>query len=260
MDPGPVRDVLTLAVGLFAGILSGALGVGGAIITTPGIRILGASAFIAVGTTLPAIIPSAVAGTARYSREGLVAWRLVAHAAPVGTAAAVGAAFLSHAVPGEGHWLMVMTALMMAFVAVRMVRPPEMPSRFARWAGRRHPAVSQGAVGALAGGLSGLLGIGGGVVMVPGFVEIGLSMKQAIATSLACVGILAVPSTVAHAALGDINWRLAILLAIGVIPGARIGAAFAIRATNQRLRVAVAVLLGSLAIAYGASELRAALR
>jgi uncharacterized membrane protein YfcA len=96
--------------------------------------------------------------------------------------------------------------------------------------------------------------------MVPGFTEIGLSVKRAIATSLACVGIFAIPSTIAHAALGDIDWRLAILLAIGVIPGARIGAAVSIRATNQRLRVAVAVLLGSLAVLYGASELRAALR
>jgi uncharacterized membrane protein YfcA len=95
--------------------------------------------------------------------------------------------------------------------------------------------------------------------MVPGFVEIGLSVKQAIATSLACVGIFAVPSTITHAFLGHIDWRLAILLAIGVIPGARIGAALAIRTSNQRLRVAVALLLGSLALIYGGSELREAL-
>lgn len=260
MEPGPVRDVLTLAVGVLAGILSGALGVGGAIITTPGIRVLGASAFVAVGTTLPAIIPSAVAGTARYSKARLVAWRVVATAAPVGVLVAIAASLLSHAIPGEGHWLMVLTAAMMAFVGVRMVRPDDAPSRFTRWAGRRHPAISQAAVGALAGALSGLLGVGGGVVMVPGFVEIGLSVKAAIATSLACVGIFAIPSTIAHALLGDIDWRLAVLLAVGVIPGARIGAALSIRTTNRRLRTAVALMLGSLAIVYGVSELRAALR
>lgn len=260
MEPGPARDVLTVAVGLLAGILSGGLGVGGAIITTPGIRVLGASAFVAVGTTLPAIIPSAASGTARYARERLVAWRVVATAAPVGVATAVGASFLSHAVPGQGHWLMVLTAAMMAFVALRMVRPDPAPSRFTKWAARRHPATSQAAVGALAGGLSGLLGVGGGVVMVPGFVEIGLNVKEAVATSLVCVGIFAVPSTIAHAALGDIDWRLAILLAVGVIPGARIGAALSIRATNRGLRLAVALFLGTLALIYGISELREALQ
>ena len=51
-------------------------------------------------------------------------------------------------------------------------------------------------VGAAAGGLSGLLGIGGGILMVPGFTEIvGMPIKRAIATSLVCVGVFAIPGT-----------------------------------------------------------------
>jgi len=49
--------------------MSAAFGVGGATISTPAIRALGASAFVAVGTTLPSILPSAAAGTLRYMRE-----------------------------------------------------------------------------------------------------------------------------------------------------------------------------------------------
>ena len=56
MDPGLLRDALTLGVGLLTGMLSAAFGVGGAVLSTPGIRLLGASAFIAVGTTLPSIL------------------------------------------------------------------------------------------------------------------------------------------------------------------------------------------------------------
>ena len=62
MDPGPLRDVLTVAAGVATGVLSGLFGVGGAVISTPAIRALGASAAVAVGTTLPAIIPGAISG------------------------------------------------------------------------------------------------------------------------------------------------------------------------------------------------------
>ena len=58
-----------------------------------------------------------------------------------------------------------------------------------------------------------------------------------------------------HAVLGDVDWRLALLLTVAVLPGARIGAVLAIRAEKGRLRVAVAVLLGAIGVAYGVGEL-----
>jgi len=113
-------------------------------------------------------------------------------------------------------------------------------------------------VGAAAGGLSGLLGLGGGLVLVPGLSEVlGLPLKRAIATSLACVGIFAVPGTVTHAFLGDIDWRLALLLTVGAVPGARLGAAVAIAAKDRRLQLVVAVVLGATAVVSAFSELLA---
>src|SRR4029079_9056003 len=86
-----------------------------------------------------------------------------------------------------------------------------------------------GLIGIAAGALSGLLGIGGGILMVPAFSAwVGLPLKDTIATSLACVGIFAIPGTITHAIRNDIDWTFAIALAAGVIPGARIGAHFTI--------------------------------
>ena len=59
VDPGLLRDALTIGLGLLTGIMSGLFGVGGAVISTPGIRALGATPLLAVGTTLPSIIPGA---------------------------------------------------------------------------------------------------------------------------------------------------------------------------------------------------------
>ncbi len=257
---GGLRDALTVLLGLVTGVLSGAFGVGGAIISTPGLRLLGVSAFGAVGTTLPPIIPGAAMGSARYARDGLIEWRVVATTAPIGLATAILGSLASHAVPGGGHWLMVLTALLLGLTAVRMVRsatgtggPEDAPEPV-------HPArpslLAAGVVGGVAGLLSGLLGVGGGLVLVPGLSEVmGIPLKKAIATSLACVGIFAVPSTITHAFLGDIDWRLAALLAVAVIPGARIGASLAIAASNRRLQFVVGCVFAIVALVYAAGEL-----
>jgi len=261
MDPGPVKDVLTVVVGVGTGVLSAAFGVGGAVVSTPAIRALGIPALLAVGTTLPSIFPSAITGTARYVREQLILWRVVAVTAPAGIVAAVVGAELSDDVPGEGHLLMVLTAVLLGYTALRMARKPkpvvvDPESEPVRTDGGRAGVLV--AVGALAGLMSGLLGIGGGVVMVPGFTELGkLPLKTAIATSLACVAIFAIPSTITHGLNGNIDWRIALFLTIGVIPGARIGAAAAVKASDEGLRKTVAAFLGLIAAVYLIGELLA---
>jgi uncharacterized membrane protein YfcA len=262
VDPGPLRDGLTVLAGVATGMMSGAFGVGGAVISTPAIRLLGASAAVAVGTTLPSIVPGAVSGAGRYQPQGLVDWPLVAATVPTGIVAAVVGAVLAHVLPGGGHPLMVMTALLLLWSAIRLIR--DRPSR-----PRSRPVVpptgarrlvATGGIGAAAGLLSGLLGIGGGVLMVPGFQGLlGVPIKRAIATSLVCVGCFAVPGTITHSINGSIDWRFAFWLAVGVVPGAALGAIVAIRADDHRLRVAFGSFLVVVAVAYGAGEVAALL-
>ena len=111
----------------------------------------------------------------------------------------------------------------------------------------------------LAGGLtSGLLGVGGGILMVPAFLGlVRLTIKEAVATSLLCVGVLAIPGTITHALLGNILWSFAIPLSIGVIPGAQVGAHLAIRSSDRTLRLSVGIVLGVIAILYAVGEILA---
>ncbi len=112
------------------------------------------------------------------------------------------------------------------------------------------------AAGTFAGLLSGLLGIGGGVLLVPTFNQLAhRELKTSLATSLACVALFAVPGSITHALLGEIDWRFALLLAVGIVPGARFGAALAIRARDHRLRVAVAAFLGLVAVVFAVGEM-----
>jgi uncharacterized membrane protein YfcA len=67
--------------------------------------------------------------------------------------------------------------------------------------------------------------------------------------------VLVVPGTLVHWALGHIDWAIFLVVAIGVVPGARLGARIALGAREHALRIAVGSFLLCVALAYGASEL-----
>ena len=91
--------------------------------------------------------------------------------------------------------------------------------------------------------------------MVPGFNQVlRMPLRVAIATSLVCAGVFAIPATITHAAIGTIEWRTALLLTAGAVPGANLGARMAIRASDHRLRIAVATMIGLIAVTYAVGE------
>jgi len=267
--------VLTAIAGFGTGVLSGMFGVGGAVLSTPAIRALGATPVAAVASTLPSIIPGAISGALRYHREQLVVVRVAVWTAGAGILAAVGGALLTEVVPGGGHVLMLLTALLVGFSAFRLSRPVVIDEKPVDLlvegvtdAGPAAEIRAKGAqrtdwwrfvlIGIGAGGLSGLLGIGGGLVLVPLFTGwVRLPIKAAIGTSLACVAVLAVPSTLTHALLGNIDWLYALPLCIGIVPGARFGSHLAIRSSDRALRLTVGLGLGVLAAIYFFGELLA---
>lgn len=256
----PLRFLLVVLLGFVTGVMSGMFGIGGATVSTPGIRALGATPLEGVGSTMPSILPSAISSILRYRRAGLIRWRIVGWTAGAGAATAVIGALLARQIPGGGHLLMIATAALLLFNAVNMARRPRAdltePERGHRPADA--PPARLLTIGALAGLLSGLLGVGGGVVMVPLFVRwVRLSVKEAVAASIGCVAIIAVPGIITHHLQGNINWMYALGLTIAVIPGAWLGASLAVRAPEQRLRVLVAGVLGAIAVGYGAAEILA---
>jgi uncharacterized membrane protein YfcA len=105
-------------------------------------------------------------------------------------------------------------------------------------------------LGLLAGVLSGIFGIGGGVVVVPGLVLLlGYGQKTATGTSLLAlllpVGVLAV---FAYARDGHVNVRVGLLVAAGIFAGALLGARLALGQSEATLRRGFALLLVALAV------------
>lgn len=248
----PLQAALGVVVGFVAGVLSGLFGVGGGIVTTPAVNVLlGGTAIQAIATPLPVILPTSVAGGLAYARAGEVGFRAARWAIGPGVVGAVGGALLTERV--NAHLLLVLTSVLIAWTAVQLIR-----GRAPRvaWEKGKTPVWKHAAIGLLAGFVSGLLGVGGGIVLVPAFtVFVGMPLKRALGTSLVVIAALVIPGTLVHWWLGHIDWLIFLVLAIGVVPGARLGARIAIGAREHVLRLAVGSFLLLVAAAYGLSEL-----
>jgi uncharacterized protein len=86
---------LAIVLGVVAGILAGMLGVGGGILFIPTLVALGLSQHDAIGTSLLAILPTAVVGTWRQHRYGNVRWRAALLIGAAAAATAQGGVFLA---------------------------------------------------------------------------------------------------------------------------------------------------------------------
>ncbi len=245
------QAALGVLVGFGAGILSGLFGVGGGTVTTPAVDVLlGGTAIQAVATPLPVIFPTSLMGAYTYHRAGEVSWRAAVWASPPGMAAAAFGAALTDIV--NPHWLLLVTAVLIAWTAWHVAR--------GRQAAVRERGATPGwhyaAVGLVAGFVSGLLGVGGGIVMVPAFTTLlGMPLKRALGTSLVVISALVVPGTIEHWMLGHSDWAIFLVLAAGAVPGARIGAKIAIGARERTLRLAVGAFLFAVAVLYGIREI-----
>ena len=99
-------------------------------------------------------------------------------------------------------------------------------------------------IGALAALLGSLLGVGGCIIMVPAFKGfLGLSMKQAIATSLAVMIVTASVSSFRYAQAGLVDWRIASFAAIAAVVAALLGSEIMKSLSSDSLRVAFGVFL-----------------
>jgi uncharacterized protein len=247
-----VGAALGVAAGFVSGVLSGLFGVGGGIVMTPAIQLLlGVSPIVALATPLPAIFPTAATGAYTYRRAGEADLRAAMWMAVPGIAGAVGGAALTDVI--QTDLLLVVTALLLAWQAIGILQ-----------GGRRrddvHPAhpptrAAYAAIGLAAGVISGLLGIGGGLIMVPLMVGfLGVPLKRALGTSLVAIVALVVPGTIVHAALGHIDWAIFGVVTVGAVPGARLGASLALGTRERTLRLLVGSFLLLVAIVYGAIE------
>jgi len=196
--------ILAGVFGLIIGAALGLLGAGGSILAVPALVYgIGQPLPAAVFGSLLVVAVSAGGGLVPRLRAGVIRWPIALVFAAAGVPAAFAGAALSRLLPDQ--WLLLAFAVLMAVVAVRMLRGDSESGGACRtqdggvnWRSCLPRAL---AAGAGVGVLTGLFGVGGGFVIVPALtLLLGLAATEAVATSLVVVTITSLAGLAAHAA------------------------------------------------------------
>lgn len=205
------KFVLTcLAVGLAAGLLSGLFGVGGGTVIVPLlVMILRFDQRLAAGTSLAAIVPTATVGVISYAVHGSVAWipaLLLAAGAVVG--AQIGTWLLARLSQSALRWGFV-AFLAAVIVSLFLV----IPSREAELVLTVWSGIALVALGVVTGTVAGLVGVGGGIIVVPALMVLfGTSDLVAKGTSLLMMIPTAVSGTIGNIRRGNVDLLAAVLV------------------------------------------------
>lgn len=241
--------------GVFVGVMSGLLGVGGGTIMVPIFRLaFGMSPLASTATSLFAIIPTSVSGVVAHTRAKTCVPKLGLALGVGGAAMSPVGVWLASVSPG---WLVIcVAAMVIGFSAVKMFKKAAKcaPSPRAGRAGGNaqgasakvvpdQPVLSrnqylQGAcIGLIAGLASGYVGVGGGFIMVPLMLAVlDIPMSLASGTSLIAIMVLAIPGVIEQGLLGNIEYLAGIAIVVGSIPGALVGARLVRMVPERQLR------------------------
>jgi len=258
-------DLLLAVSGLVAGAFGALLGLGGGILIVPILTLgFGLPLTAAVGTSLVCVIATSTGAAALNVRAGRADVRL---GITLGAGTVVGAV-TGGVVAGflPDRVLAGLFAILLAYTAVTMIRGLRRGRHAADDEAPVDPAAPDGrdappyrtrrlpwSVGGsfVAGNVSGLLGVGGGIITVPLIhLVMGAPLRVAVATSNFMIGITAAAGAYTYLFRGDVDPRQAAPVVLGVAAGAAIGAA-----VGPRLRTSWLVILFVLVAAYVTAEM-----
>ncbi|MBZ2165946.1 sulfite exporter TauE/SafE family protein [Methanobacterium spitsbergense] len=243
--------VALLFTGVLVGFTSGLLGVGGGFIMVPVQFFLLTSLGIdpttairvAFGTSLAVILPTAISGTIGHKRRGAVLTEPTVFMGISGIIAAFIGGTLASNIPGEYLKIIFGVLVLVAATWMLVAKYPEHGSE------PKKGILKYLIIGFIAGILSGLLGIGGGVILVPILsILMGFSMHRAVGTSTAVLIFTSLGGIIAYTlngvnisglppySIGYVNLIQLITLSIITVPMAQLGVNASHKIPERELR------------------------
>lgn len=222
--------LLIILVGVAAGILGAIIGVGGAVVMLPATEhLLNLSTANAIGTTLFAVMFTALSGAWGHYRQGNVnfAWGL-----RVGLGGLVGVLLGSYLfkeyLSSREQVLTLMLAVLFGFMAVRMARDTLRELRNSDQGKNqpepRAPLWTMLLVGLVVGCLTGILGLGGGFLIVPAMIWLyGAPPYLAVGTTLLAIFPITAVGAFAKLSQGFVVLPIALLMGLGTLAGVQLG-------------------------------------
>ena len=268
---GPV-DVLTIfLVSIVAGFIGALFGLGGGVLIIPFLTLVeGVPVPLAVGASIVSVVATSSASAATYVQDHLTNLRLGMFLEIGTVAGAITGAFVSAFLPASALFILFGIILLYATIVMIRARGIDFPAnvrpdktsrilalgsqyedhslnRVVKYEVTRTPLTVF--IGFFAGIVSGLLGVGGGIINVPTMNLVSkIPVKVASATSNFIIGVTAASSASVYLLRGDVHPLLAAPLIIGVAGGALLGTKVLKVTPPTRVKVAFGILLAAISL------------
>lgn len=276
-----VNAFLLLGIGGIVGFLSGLFGVGGGFLITPLLFFIGIPPAIAVATGANQVVASSISGVLAQLKRKAVDLRMgvVLLIGGLGGSAIGVWVFAILTAKGQVDLLVQLSyVFFLGFIGLTMFiesaralmrsKKPGAPIRRAhthnwvhglpfkmkfRASGLYISVLPPLGVGALVGFLAAIMGVGGGFIMVPAMIYLlGMPTKVVIGTSLFQIIFVTAFTTVMHAVTANtVDMMLAILLILGGVIGAQLGAMLSGRLKAEQLRILLSLMVIAVAVKIG---------
>ncbi len=239
------ETLLYFFVGILIGILASLFGIGGGFLIVPVLNMLGTNIHQAIGTSLASIPFTSLSAILAYSRQKKIDYKVGFFLAIPSIIGAFIGAWLSSYIPPIQ--LEMIFGFVLLIISIRMFKKGDVrvKSDIKTKTDRYLPLLS---IGFFTGILSGMLGIGGGVINVPVLSYLCFPIHYAIATSNFVMFFTAIGGAVKHYFLGNVKTYLLIPLIPGLMIGAQFGAILAKKMKAEKLKKSFAIALALLAL------------
>jgi uncharacterized membrane protein YfcA len=223
------RLIILIIVGFLAGVLGGIIGTGGCSVMLPVLHFwMGYPAPIAVGTTLFAVIFTAISGGYGHLVRRNLDKRAVAWLGGIGVIGVLVGSWLFTKISSQSTLLGLILGILFLWPALRMIwegiRQSGLPSK--EGSKINGSAIGLGTFGLFVGLATGVAGLGGGYALVPGLIYLfGAPVYITMGTSLATMIPLAMVGGILKLSGGFVDMAAGLLLAAGTVVGAQVGAA-----------------------------------
>jgi len=244
---------------VLAGCLGALVGLGGGVIMLPGLQLLaGFDLTKAIGTTLFAVIFTSISAAQGHYRAGHVHMRSAGYAALGGLVGVLlGSYAFAQYLCNCFSVLETMLGLFFLFTAYRTTKDTWLDIRRRGKnatdadAGEKARFASLMALGFITGSLTGILGIGGGFILTPGFMFLaGMSPQMAVGTTMLTMLPLSLSGGLIKLYQGYVNLPAGIVLGLGTALGAQAGVWLSTRMSAILLKALLSIVFFILAADY----------
>jgi len=251
---------LVLVIGISAGFVSGLLGLGGGLLMTPlflyapgwaGIGPLSVKQI--TGLTMVQGFAGAVSGLTRHQSYGFVSWRLVRYLGVSAGVSALAGALVSHWVSDQG--ILAVFGVMALIAAALIFLPASRDGQDREAQDQPEPSVFSFNVplalglGSVIGFSGGLVGQAGSFLLIPTMLYVlRVPTRMAIGSNLGIILFSAVAGLAGKLATAQVPFELALVMVVGSVPSAQLGAMLSRRLRPRLLRYALAGVVAVAAI------------